>query len=238
MKMKKAYSYLIGFFSLTILFTLCYFISYKAALNQFNKNSSPKDNLLLSYEKVREINLEASRENNVSKALTSQQELTLVKDVESIAVDTSNHELIKPSTVYYLETYDIKEDTLETKELNTPEFLVGLSRLDVMSYLNNYISEVPLEDFEKGLVSYELISFSPQKVVLRKSYNKDNVQFRYYLAVQGGYLTVYYSDKKTIYEYTNILIDDLSEEDQVELIHGKYIKDLEELYGILQNYTS
>ena len=60
----------------------------------------------------------------------------------------------------------------------------------------------------------------------------------YYLYEVNGYIVVFLSDKKTPYEYTNILFDNLPEILQIEIKNGKYIKNPEELYGFLENYTS
>lgn len=226
MKMKKAYIYLISFFSLTIMFTICYYISYKSALHQFNNNSVEKNN---TYQNI-----------NVANNSGDKGKLGLYDDMNDaiMAVENANSLTIKPTATYILQTYDIKEDILEENKQNAPEFLVGLTRNQVIAYLNQYMSNVPLEDYEKGLVSFELLSFSSDKVVLKKSYNSDNIQYKYYLAVQNGVITVYYSDKKTVYEYTDVYVADLTEEEQIELSQGKYVKDLDELYGLLENYTS
>lgn len=60
----------------------------------------------------------------------------------------------------------------------------------------------------------------------------------YYLAQLNGYVVVYYSDKQTIYEMTGIAVDGLPKEVQGEILDGKYVKDVRELYGFLENYSS
>lgn len=60
----------------------------------------------------------------------------------------------------------------------------------------------------------------------------------YYLMEVNGYVVVYLSDKKTAYEYTSILIEDLPVTLQNEVKNGKYIENTESLYGFLENYTS
>ena len=60
----------------------------------------------------------------------------------------------------------------------------------------------------------------------------------YYLMNLHGYVTVYYEDKYTIYELTEIPVDSLPAEVQGELLNGKYIETTEELYAFLQNYSS
>lgn len=60
----------------------------------------------------------------------------------------------------------------------------------------------------------------------------------YFLAPLHGYVVVYYTDKHTIYEVTNIALDSLPKEVQGEILDGKYIRDDKELYGFLENYSS
>lgn len=60
----------------------------------------------------------------------------------------------------------------------------------------------------------------------------------YYLKNVNGYVVVFLSDKKTAYEYTDILCEELPGTIQEELVNGKYIESQEELYGFLENYSS
>lgn len=62
--------------------------------------------------------------------------------------------------------------------------------------------------------------------------------FCYYLLEKNGYVVVYLSDKETIYEYTSIDVETLPATVQNEVKNGKYIEDIEELYGFLENYSS
>lgn len=60
----------------------------------------------------------------------------------------------------------------------------------------------------------------------------------FYLKDVNGYVVVFLSDKKTAYEYTDILCEELPENIRQELANGKYIENQEELYGFLENYSS
>lgn len=60
----------------------------------------------------------------------------------------------------------------------------------------------------------------------------------YFLYDKNGYVVVYLSDRKTPYEYTDILVSELPANLRIELRNGKYIENLEELYGFLENYSS
>ena len=60
----------------------------------------------------------------------------------------------------------------------------------------------------------------------------------FYLMELNGYVVVYQSDKKTVFEYTDISVDELPGELQGELSEGKMIESTEKLYGFLENYSS
>lgn len=60
----------------------------------------------------------------------------------------------------------------------------------------------------------------------------------YYILESDGYVTVVMPDKKTVYEYTSIPVEDLPEEIQKELKDGKKMDSIGQVYGFLENYSS
>ena len=60
----------------------------------------------------------------------------------------------------------------------------------------------------------------------------------FYLSEDQGYIIVLKSDRKTVYEYTNIPVEELPVLIQTEVKNGKYIEDEKELFGFLENYSS
>jgi hypothetical protein len=97
---------------------------------------------------------------------------------------------------------------------------------------------MPLSEYNKGLLSFELVSFSDQEIVIKKTYNEDFVPFRYYVVVKDGYVVIYNSDLKTVFQYTNIEVKNLPEEDRIALSKGIYLNNKDELYALLESYTS
>ena len=76
---------------------------------------------------------------------------------------------------------------------------------------------------------------------IRESVTTDGQAFKgncYYLYERNGYVVVYLSDRKTIFEYTDIVFHELPDLLKKEIKNGKYIQNEEELYGFLENYTS
>ena len=115
---------------------------------------------------------------------------------------------------------------------------MGLNREEVIEYLDNYMEDLPWNEFKQGLTAYELLLFSDKEILIRKTYNSNLIEYEYYIKAVDDNIVVYYSDQKTVYEYTNMSIINLTEEEKQELEEGYFIKDLTELYDILENYTS
>lgn len=60
----------------------------------------------------------------------------------------------------------------------------------------------------------------------------------YYILEKDGYVTVYESDKVTVYEYTTIPVDSLPEDVQTKIKKGIKVTSLGQVYGFLENYSS
>lgn len=221
MKLKKAYIYILSFLSMSFLFSACYFLSYQHALRNFNKRAIERNG---EYDSI----LQAAEPTP----------MLAEAEQESVAAGTQPSDTILPSTKYILDIYNMKTNTLETETLNPPGYLVGLTKEEVETYLTDYMKDLTLSEYNKGLISYELTSFSDKEVHLRKTYNEDIVPYRFYVVVKDGYVVVYNSDLKSVYSYTHIEAKNLPEEDRIALSMGIYVNNLDELYALLESYSS
>lgn len=218
--MKRLIGYTLCIVGLCAFFTTCYYISFKHALNQFNKNAVERDSKILeSFEEY-------------------QKQARLLYMDETVYVDSSKEDVIGPNTTYYFEIYNVNTNELTREELNPTSDLIGLKRSDVIEKLANYMENLPISERNKGLYAYDLLQFSSKEITIRKSYNEDLVAFRFYVVVEDGKVIVYYSDKKTVREYTEIQVTDLEEKERNDLMNGIYIKTEEELYSLLESYSS
>ena len=232
---KKILMYFVSFLSLSLMFSASYYLSYKKALEDFNKNAVERNNeLILSLE---DKGLLISQDKD-EETYVSNQGQNHLDGSEDKAVDSLDQLIVLPTTKYVLQTYDTLTGEKEEKTLPTPSYLVGLNREQINDYLQNYMKDLPWNEFQNGLIAYELQQFSEQEIVIRKTYNPELVEYEYFIKSVDGNIVVFYSDQKTVYEYTNMSITDLTEEEKEELEEGYFIKDLDELYGILENYSS
>ena len=84
--------------------------------------------------------------------------------------------------------------------------------------------------------SKEVVSSSKSNIAKTDFENKE--EQGYYLTVMDGKIVVMETDQKTIYLTTDIYAEALSETLKQELLKGKFIHSMEELYGFLESYTS
>lgn len=208
--MKKAAIYAISILSLSVFLSTCYYVSYRYALKEFNRN--------------------ATEQSGDIKGLST-------GGAQDVSARTKV--VVSVDAAYTEQIYDLATDKLEEEEKNIPNDFVGLTRNQVIARMNEYMQNKSLEEYNKGLVSYELVSFAPDKVVVKKTYNSKGILYKYFMVVRDNEVVVYYSDKKTVYEdETGICLDELPEEEKWELMYGKWVKDEQELNSVLETYTS
>ena len=158
------------------------------------------------------------------------------KEEEVTTVSSENY--LRENASYFLETVYLRSQTEEREQLALPGFMVGIDFKGLNSYVKGYMEEMPVNEYLAGLISYEIISFAEDKVVLKKIYDESKVENQFYICRRGDFVVVYYSDLKNVYEYTDIRVDSLIDEIQQNITHGFYVKDVQELYSILEGYTS
>ncbi len=145
---------------------------------------------------------------------------------------------LNASTSYVLEETDLRNDTVVETSWKLPAKYIGMNREQFLEAMELYEASPPLHELERGFVSLEVKSFSPQKVVVQMNYDYVQPGSSFYLKVEDNYVVVYLEDKATIYMDTDILLKDLPEDLQQEIIQVMYVPDEERLYDFLENYSS
>lgn len=144
---------------------------------------------------------------------------------------------ITKDTNFVMEYYYVNDDRKLTEELSDIPDLLGLDKEQLKSYLKDYMINVPNEDKEQGLVSYELVGYTKNTITLRKTY-EDKVSSGYCAKSFNGTVVILNGDEKTVYEYTQIPIHTLPEDIREKVIRGYYLENDEDLYSFLENYSS
>lgn len=154
-------------------------------------------------------------------------------------VETSNQNTITTkNTEYVLEIYDVYTNQVEEIAYNLPSEFIGNTREEIVKKFQKMAQDPSIEDLEIGFIDYSVVYFSPERLVVRKNYDSSNSGYKYCVVSERGYLTVYYIDKKTVYEYTSIQTDHLPTEVQLEVIQGMKFKNLNEVFSFLESYSS
>ncbi|MBR5578073.1 MAG: hypothetical protein IKW28_03645 [Lachnospiraceae bacterium] len=155
-----------------------------------------------------------------------------------VVVSDSMDKITTCDTLCILEEHDLRTGNITEKTIDLPDKYWGMTRTALEQALEEYQYSPTLEDQEKGFVSLSLDRFSAEEVKITKNYNLTEEHSGYYLMVQDGKIVVMEEDKKTIYLSTDIYAEALSDSLKQELILGKFIHTIDELYGFLESYTS
>ncbi|MCI5479892.1 MAG: hypothetical protein MR416_01710 [Lachnospiraceae bacterium] len=157
---------------------------------------------------------------------------------ETVRTDASKAAILRSDTEYITENYNRKTGAKEEVKSQMPTALLGMNREEAASYAGEYSLDPGIEELEKGFEYMELISFSPERVVFRKTYMPWDRDYKYMLCETDGCVTVCYLDGKTVYEYTDILCRDLPADLRSRIVNGTCRMDVHELYDFLENYSS
>ena len=80
---------------------------------------------------------------------------------------------------------------------------------------------------------------SENKIVLRKTFNKNSYDLEYEAKIDSqGKIVIYVSETGTIYTDTDIYYNQLPEDMKKEIESGKKMQGLREVYDFLENYSS
>lgn len=157
---------------------------------------------------------------------------------EAVLTDTAKEAILHADTEYVIENYNRGTGSSEEVHTQLPAKLLGLGREETEGYAKSYSQDPGIGELEKGFEHMELLSFSADKVVFRKTYMPWEKAYKYSLGSVDGCVVVYYLDHRTIYEYTDIPCSLLPLELQNKIQSQNCRMDIHELYDFLENYSS
>lgn len=159
---------------------------------------------------------------------------------ESLPADSHIPDVITCDTVFVIEEYDKNTDVTAEHEEEIPGKYIGMDRESFVDAMTSYELSPPLEEQQRGLISVEVLSFSGQRVLIRKNYQVVEVPEEeiFYLVAENHYITVYKEDMQNVFLYTDICVENLPEELQEEIIQKKLISGEGALYHFLESYSS
>ena len=140
---------------------------------------------------------------------------------------------INSDTKYIVEIYNGDSEEKVREERTMPSDYAGMTRKELESYLEKYMSDMPEEDVEEGLIDINLVSFSREELVIRKTYQQET---GFILRLVDGEVTVFSRANEDEFEKTGISQELLTEEEVKALEEGYSVDNEKDLYSILEKY--
>lgn len=146
--------------------------------------------------------------------------------------------IISANTEFVVQKFDTVNGLLNEESKSAPDKYIGMTREDLANEIRTWNQNPPLKDLEQGFQYMELYSFSPQRVVIRKTYTAQEEEEGFYLVNENHCVVVYQKDLQNVYLSTDIKVDELPDTLRDEILHIKYVENEKELYNFLESYSS
>lgn len=176
--------------------------------------------------------------DDMTQQITEDMMLKAESGEESLEVSLNDEPIVTANTHYVVQRYHTDTGDIEEEEEAAPDKFIGLNREKLSGEIAEYNNNPSLTDLEQGFHYMELVSFSPVKVVVRKSYEPVNEEKGFFLLNENHYVVVYDNSLSQVYMNTDILVEELPENLQQEILNMKYVEDEGELYNFLESYSS
>lgn len=157
---------------------------------------------------------------------------------ERIAPAIQNEDIVTANTKLIIIEHNLETGTNVLSENNIPIKYIGLNRKRFLEEMEAYEASPALKDIKKGFRSLSVLSFSGAEIKLQKNYSTGTQNLHFYVLSKDNKLVVYYEDLETIFLSTNISMDSLPSDVQLEILKRKYFETEEELYNFLESYSS
>ena len=146
---------------------------------------------------------------------------------------TKQEQRVTSETKLVIEKWEEESEELVKEERDMPPEYAGLTREELEKQLTVEIKDKSWEEEKEGLVKITLESFSEDKIVIRKVYNKSSEQ-GYILRLKDGEVVIYRKDEKEPFEKTGLKEENLSKQDKKILQGGYAVRTEKELYSVLE----
>lgn len=164
--------------------------------------------------------------NKVNEKIQNEDTSEVVKNDDDANPDSIG-EVNEDSEIVF-NTYYVKTGDVDTKKAKIPVKVIGANLKEFKEYI------------EKNYEGWKLRSISTESASLFRQVDGYNPNY-YFIQNKDGYIAVYKineSGEKVLYEETDISISTLSETDKKKLNEGILAKSKEELFRIIEDYSS
>lgn len=209
---------------------LCVLLLFAGFTYGYMANNKPLDKQPLN--KPQDIS-KLPKKNYISKTNTESDGKTGEEDISETAQNDDNKpdetlKEVNEESEIVLNTQYLKTGKIDTKKVKIPITVVGASLNEFKAYIESNYSD------------WIIKSISTKSASLFKQVNGYNPNY-FIIQNEDGYIAVYKineAGEKELYEATDISISTLSEMDKKKLDEGITAKSLEELYKIMEDYSS
>lgn len=161
-----------------------------------------------------------------------------VTPIAAEPVAVVDKKIISANTEFVVQKFDTAKGLLEVECKNAPDKYIGMTREELANEIRTWNQNPPLKDLEQGFQYMELYSFSPQSVVIRKTYTAQEEEEGFFLVNENHCVIVYQKDLQNVFLSTDIKVDELPDDLRDEILHIKYVENEKELYNFLESYSS
>ncbi len=160
-----------------------------------------------------------------------------VQEAPGFVTAASSASGITCDTQLITEEWDLQTGQMTETEGRVPEKYVGMNREQFVSCLKDTFASPLLEERSRGLCSLEVLSFSPEKIKIKKCYQKQDFSEKFYAAVEENRVVIYEADKVRVYLKTDIDARLLPREIRSDILRGWEIGSRAELEKFLVSYS-
>lgn len=143
-------------------------------------------------------------------------------------------EIVMQNAQYTEEIYNSDTDAFTKENLTLPVEYIGLTRDEIIDYLTRFMNE----NEDKTLLNIQLVSFSQNSIVIRKTTCNPKNVYNYFAVSEDNIIKIYTADKEKLYIDTGINVSNLEEAYKEELKTGFYVETIHDLYNYLESVTS
>lgn len=161
---------------------------------------------------------------------------TSISDKEVDLSVSTKQNVTTCDTVYEVETY-VGNSYMHSVEA-IPFSFTGLTREELQNEIERYELSPSFADKQNGFESIELLSFHPDKITVKKTYQEEEEKIIYYIKAVNHELVVFKSDQEEAYMPTDLTLEMLPENVQQDIINIKCFNDIREVYDFLESYSS
>lgn len=156
----------------------------------------------------------------------------------AMEVSLRDDQIVTADTQYVVLKYNTATGETKEEEETAPDKFMGLNRDKLVREIQEYNQNPSLTDLEQDFSFMELVSFSPSRVVVRKSYDPPVWDDGFFLVNENHYVVVYDKGLTNVFLNTDILVENLPESLQKEILTMKFVENEKELYNFLESYSS